>query len=161
MNAILVTLPTQQQTYRKNQRPFFRDQHRNYRVHLGQMQEDPHQKPSLPSESSCCCSAEAVIVAVKLGDASVVVPVAVGVPTPDRMGCAVGVPTPDRMGGAVGVPTPDRMGGAVGAAAGVTGTALGGAAEIVPSQFQISSFAAQPQVAASLTGTPLVVTVWE
>jgi len=69
---------------------------------------------------------------VKLGEVSVVVPVAVGIPT------ATGV---------------DDAG---------TGTALGGAAEIVPSHVQISPFAiAQPQVADSLTGTPLVVTVCE
>jgi len=62
-------------------------------------------------------------VAVKLGEVSVVVSVAVGVPT---------------------------------------GTALGGAADIVPSQVHSSSFAtAQPQVADSLTVTPLVVTVCE
>jgi len=50
----------------------------------------------------------------------------------------------------------------VGAGTTGTGTALGGAADIVPSQVQISSFAtAQAQVADSLTGTPLVVTVCE
>jgi len=84
--------------------------------------------------------------------------VVVGATTTGTMGVLVGAGT-----GSAGTGVAEGTVVVVGAAGTTgTGTALGGAADIVPSQVQISSFAtAQAQVADSLTGTPLVVTVCE
>mmetsp|Transcript_45308 Transcript_45308/g.52295 ORF Transcript_45308/g.52295 Transcript_45308/m.52295 type:complete len:263 (-) Transcript_45308:181-969(-) len=84
--------------------------------------------------------------------------VVVGATTTGTMGVLVGAGT-----GSAGTGVAEGTVVVVGAAGTTgTGTALGGAAEIVPSHVQISPFAiAQPQVADSLTGTPLVVTVCE
>mmetsp|Transcript_39035 Transcript_39035/g.44618 ORF Transcript_39035/g.44618 Transcript_39035/m.44618 type:complete len:283 (-) Transcript_39035:271-1119(-) len=89
--------------------------------------------------------------------------VVVGATTTGTMGVLVGAGTGSAGTGVVVGATTIGTGTLVSAGTtGGTGTALGGAAEIVPSHVQSSPFAtAQPQVADSLTGTPLVVTVCE
>mmetsp|Transcript_39041 Transcript_39041/g.44646 ORF Transcript_39041/g.44646 Transcript_39041/m.44646 type:complete len:281 (-) Transcript_39041:271-1113(-) len=88
--------------------------------------------------------------------------VVVGATTTGTMGVLVGAGTGSAGTGVVVGATTTGTGTLVGAGTTGTGTALGGAAEIVPSHVQSSPFAtAQPQVADSLTGTPLVVTVCE